>query len=84
MYDEKCILLYLFFFKVHKSDLMLALEVAIEEAEKCASVIHQLDLNKMRTRTRHSADLKYRLTVEELTLFCDEIDGLACVLPEGI
>lgn len=62
---------------------MLALEVAIEEAEKCASVIHQLDLNKMRTRTRHSADLKYRLTVEELTLFCDEIDGLACVLPEG-
>ncbi|XP_077289292.1 lysine-specific demethylase 5A-like isoform X2 [Arctopsyche grandis] len=69
--------------KMHKSDLMRALEIAIEDADKCASVIHQLDLNKMRTRTRHSADLKYRLTVEELTLFCEEIDGLACVLPEG-
>ncbi|XP_069362582.1 lysine-specific demethylase 5 isoform X2 [Maniola hyperantus] len=68
--------------KMHKTDLVRALETAIEDAEKCASVIQQLDLNKMRTRTRHH-DPKYRLTIHELTLFAAEIDGLACVLPEG-
>lgn len=68
---------------MHKTELVRALEIAIEDAEKCASVIQQLDLNKMRTRTRHH-DPKYRLTIHELTLFAQEIDGLACVLPEGI
>ncbi|CAG4990017.1 unnamed protein product [Parnassius apollo] len=68
--------------KMHKTELVRALEIAIEDAEKCASVIQQLDLNKMRTRTRHH-DPKYRLTIHELTLFAAEIDGLACVLPEG-
>ncbi|CAG9570286.1 unnamed protein product [Danaus chrysippus] len=68
--------------KMHKTELVRALETAIEDAEKCASVIQQLDLNKMRTRTRHH-DPKYRLTIHELTLFAAEIDGLACVLPEG-
>uniref|UniRef100_A0A8R2CA09 [histone H3]-trimethyl-L-lysine(4) demethylase n=1 Tax=Bombyx mori TaxID=7091 RepID=A0A8R2CA09_BOMMO len=68
--------------KIHKTELVRALETAIEDAEKCASVIQQLDLNKMRTRTRHH-DPKYRLTIHELTLFAAEIDGLACVLPEG-
>ncbi|KAJ0171214.1 hypothetical protein K1T71_013413 [Dendrolimus kikuchii] len=67
---------------MHKTELVRALETAIEDAEKCASVIQQLDLNKMRTRTRHH-DPKYRLTIHELTLFAAEIDGLACVLPEG-
>ncbi|CAH4036696.1 unnamed protein product [Pieris brassicae] len=68
--------------KIHKTELVRALETAIEDAEKCASVIQQLDLNKMRTRTRHH-DPKYKLTIHELTLFAAEIDGLACVLPEG-
>lgn len=68
--------------QIHKTELVRALETAIEDAEKCASVIQQLDLNKMRTRTRHH-DPKYRLTIHELTLFAAEIDGLACVLPEG-
>ncbi|RVE52903.1 hypothetical protein evm_002380 [Chilo suppressalis] len=68
--------------KMHKTELVRALEIAIEDAEKCASVIQQLDLNKMRTRTRQH-DPKYRLTIHELTLFAAEIDGLACVLPEG-
>ncbi|XP_059047112.1 lysine-specific demethylase 5 [Achroia grisella] len=68
--------------KMHKTELVRALETGIEDAEKCASVIAQLDLNKMRTRTRHH-DPKYRLTLHELTLFAAEIDGLACVLPEG-
>ncbi|XP_049881444.1 lysine-specific demethylase lid-like isoform X2 [Pectinophora gossypiella] len=68
--------------KMHKTELVRALETAIEDAEKCLSVIQQLDLNKMRTRTRHH-DPKYRLTIHELTLFAQEIDGLACVLPEG-
>lgn len=67
---------------MHKTELVRALETAIEDAEKCASVIQQLDLNKMRTRTRHH-DPKYRLTIHELTLFAAEIEGLACVLLEG-
>lgn len=63
-----------------KSDLILTLINAIEDAEKCASVIKQLDLNKI--RTRHSSDNKSKLTLEELTLFCEEIDDLACILDE--
>lgn len=63
-----------------KSDLIVALVNAIEDAEKCASVIKQLDLNKI--RTRHSTDNKSKLTLEELTLFCEEIDSLACILEE--
>ncbi|KRT85718.1 PHD finger motif containing protein [Oryctes borbonicus] len=63
-----------------KSDLIQTLSNAIEDAEKCASVIRQLDLNKI--RTRNSQDNKSKLTFEELTLFCEEIDSLACVLEE--
>lgn len=63
-----------------KSDLIQTLSNAIEDAEKCASVIRQLDLNKI--RTRNSQDNKSKLTFEELTLFCEEIDSLACLLDE--
>lgn len=69
--------------KFPKSDLLQTLTVAVEDADKCASVIHQLDLNKVRTRTRYATDAKYKLTVEELTLFCEEIDSLACTLKEA-
>lgn len=69
--------------KFPKSDLLQTLTAAVEDAEKCSSVIQQLDLNKIRTRTRNSADTKYKLTVEELTLFCEEIDSLACLLDEA-
>ncbi|XP_066248844.1 lysine-specific demethylase 5 [Euwallacea similis] len=69
--------------KFPKCELLQTLTSAVIDAEKCASVIHQLDLNKMRTRTRHSNEAKYKLTIEELTLFCDEIDSLACVLDEA-
>lgn len=69
--------------KFPKSDLLQTLTSAVEDAEKCASVIQQLDLNKIRTRTRNSSNTKYKLTVEELTLFCEEIDSLACVLEEA-
>lgn len=69
--------------KFPKSDLLQTLTNAVEDAEKCASVIQQLDLNKIRTRTRNSSDAKYKLTMEELVLFCEEIDSLACILEEG-
>ncbi|XP_060536909.1 lysine-specific demethylase 5 [Cylas formicarius] len=69
--------------KFPKCELLQTLTSAVIDAEKCASVIHQLDLNKMRTRTRNSNEAKYKLTVEELTLFCEEIDSLACVLEEA-
>lgn len=69
--------------KFPKSDLLQTLTMAVEDADKCASVIYQLDLNKVRTRTRYSTDAKYKLTIEELTLFCEEIDSLACTLKEA-
>ncbi|XP_044751184.1 lysine-specific demethylase lid [Coccinella septempunctata] len=69
--------------KFPKSDLLQTLTNAVVDAEKCASVIHQLDLNKIRTRTRNSTDNKYKLTIEELTLFCEELDSLACHLDES-
>lgn len=69
--------------KFPKSELLQTLTLAVEDADKCSSVIHQLDLNKIRTRTRFSVDTKYKLTVEELTLFCEEIDSLACTLKEA-
>ncbi|XP_044742185.1 lysine-specific demethylase lid-like isoform X2 [Chrysoperla carnea] len=69
--------------KFPKSDLLATLTAAVTDAEKCASVIHQLDLNKMRTRTRNSVDPKYKLTIKELVLFHEEIESLACILKEG-
>lgn len=63
-----------------KSDLIQTLVNAVEDSEKCASVIKQLDLNKI--RTRNSNDNRSKLTLEEITLFCEEIDSLACVLDE--
>lgn len=69
--------------KFPKSDLLQTLISAVEDADKCSSVIQQLDLNKIRTRTRYCSDAKYKLTVEELRLFCEEIDSLACTLKEA-
>ncbi|XP_017783034.1 PREDICTED: lysine-specific demethylase lid isoform X2 [Nicrophorus vespilloides] len=63
-----------------KSDLLQTLAHAIEDAEKCASVIKQLDFYKI--RTRYSCDNRSKLTLQELRLFCDEIDSLACILDE--
>jgi histone demethylase JARID1 len=57
----------------------------VVEAEKCITVIQQLDINKIRTRTRHSNDFaKYKLTLDELDLFVQEIDNLCCIIDDGI
>lgn len=64
--------------KFPRGELINTLSTAIDDAEKCASVIKQLDLNKV--RTRHSSSGKFKLTLEELTLFVEEIDGLACAI----
>lgn len=66
------------------SVLLERLNSAVLEAEKCVTVIQQLDINKMRTRTRNSCDFaKYKLTIEELDLFVQEIDNLCCIIHEG-
>lgn len=69
--------------KFPKCELLQTLTDAVEDAEKCARVIQQLDLNKMRTRTRNSSDTKYKLTLKELILFHEELDSLVCVLDEA-
>lgn len=55
---------------------------AVEEAEKCLGVAQQIVNKKLRTRTRQTAESKYKLTVEELSLFFEEIESLCCVLKE--
>ncbi|XP_055921971.1 lysine-specific demethylase 5-like [Eupeodes corollae] len=71
--------------KKYPSSLLIdRLNSAVLEAEKCVTVIQQLDINKVRTRTRHSNDsTKYKLTMDELELFVEEIDNLCCVIKEG-
>ncbi|XP_054279560.1 lysine-specific demethylase 5A [Macrosteles quadrilineatus] len=67
--------------KFPESELLLGLTLAIQEAEKCANVAQQLDSTRMRTRTR-LAQTNCKLTVEELTLFYDQIKELACKIKE--
>ncbi|XP_076276910.1 lysine demethylase 5 isoform X1 [Lasioglossum baleicum] len=69
--------------KFPESELLTALTTAVQDAEKCASVAQQLLNNKQRTRTRQSVETKYKLTVEELTLFYKEITNLCCELKES-
>lgn len=69
--------------KFPESELLTALTTAVQDAEKCASVAQQLLNNKQRTRTRQSVETKYKLTVEELTLFYKEITNLCCDLKES-
>lgn len=71
--------------KFPTSVLLERLNSAVLEAEKCVTVIQQLDINKVRTRTRNSSCeiAKYKLTIEELDMFVQEIDNLCCVIKEG-
>lgn len=46
------------------------------------AVAQQIVNKKLRTRTRQTAESKYKLTVEELSLFFEEMEHLCCVLKE--
>lgn len=72
-------------FKKYPHTLLIErLNSAVLEAEKCVTVIQQLEINKMRTRTRNSFEnSKYKLTLDELEMFVQEIDNLWCVIKEG-
>ncbi|XP_062141947.1 lysine-specific demethylase 5 [Drosophila sulfurigaster albostrigata] len=60
------------------------LNAAAIEAEKCVTVIQQLGINKVRTRSDHNQEAaQYKLTMEELELFVQEIDNLCCIIDEG-
>lgn len=72
--------------KFPSSVLLERLNSAVLEAEKCVTVIQQLDIQyKVRTRTRNSSCeiAKYKLTIEELDMFVQEIDNLCCIIKEG-
>lgn len=70
--------------KFPSSMLIDRLNAAVLEAEKCVTVIQQLGINKVRTRLDHSTDAaQYKLTMEELELFAQEIDNLCCIIEEG-
>ena len=61
--------------KYPESELLEALQLTVEEADKCQMVAQQLCNNK-KVRTRLGADAKYRLTVEELQLFANQLETL--------
>ncbi|XP_037086816.1 lysine-specific demethylase 5A-like [Pollicipes pollicipes] len=65
-----------------ESDLISSLAMVIEEATKCSMVAQQLATKKVRTRTRPQGETKYRLTVDELELFHEHIEQLACRIRE--
>lgn len=71
------------FKKFPETDLLQALAYSIQEAEKCSSIAQQLDCNRVRTRTRVTMDSKCKLTVDELTMFNDQIESLACKIKEA-
>ncbi|KAK7080654.1 Lysine-specific demethylase 5A [Halocaridina rubra] len=65
------------------SELLQTLIQAVTEADKCATVAAHLATKKVRTRTRGSGEAKSRLTLEELRLFHEQIESLACIIREG-
>ncbi|XP_002038026.2 lysine-specific demethylase lid [Drosophila sechellia] len=70
--------------KFPSSLLIDRLNAAAVEAEKCVTVIQQLGINKVRTRSDHNQEAaQYKLTMEELELFVQEIDNLCCIIDEG-
>ncbi|XP_062545101.1 lysine-specific demethylase 5 [Armigeres subalbatus] len=70
--------------KFPNSVILERLNFSILEAQKCITVIQQLDINKIRTRTRNSSECaKYKLTLEELDMFVNEINNLRCIIREG-
>lgn len=64
-------------------ELVTTLRDAVEAAEKCATVAQQLISSKVRTRTRLQGEAKCRVTLEELQLFCQQLEQLPCTIPES-
>jgi len=62
--------------KYPESELLEALQLTVEEADKCQMVAQQLCNNQGKVRTRLGAEAKYRLTVEELQLFANQLETL--------
>ena len=63
--------------KYPESELLEALQLTVEEAEKCQTVVHQLCTSNQKAKTRcRGVDAKYRLTVEELQLFAKQLETL--------
>ncbi|RXG69427.1 Lysine-specific demethylase 5A [Armadillidium vulgare] len=70
-------------FNCPDNELLQTLIQAVTEADKCATVAAHLSTKKVRTRTRGTGETKTKLTLEELVLFCDQIESLACTIKEG-
>ncbi|XP_040580156.1 lysine-specific demethylase 5A [Lepeophtheirus salmonis] len=67
--------------KYPESELLEALTLTVEEAEKCQTVANQLGNKKIRTRTRGVlVDAKYRLTIDELELFARQLATLPAIV----
>lgn len=70
--------------KFPKSPLLERLNSSVIEAEKCITVIQQLDINKIRTRNSNDIASRYKITLEELDLFVLELDNLCCTIDDFV
>lgn len=70
--------------KFPKSPLLDRLNSSVIEAEKCITVIQQLDINKIRTRNSNDIASRYKITLEELDLFVLELDNLCCTIDDFV
>jgi [histone H3]-trimethyl-L-lysine4 demethylase len=70
--------------KFPKSPLLERLNSSVIEAEKCITVIQQLDINKIRTRNSNDIASRYKITLEELDLFVQELDHLCCTIDDFV
>ncbi|CRK97404.1 CLUMA_CG010794, isoform A [Clunio marinus] len=70
--------------KFPKSPLLERLNSAVIEADKCITVIQQLDINKIRTRNSNDIASRYKITLEELDLFVGELDNLCCTIDDFV
>lgn len=65
------------------SELIQALTAVVKQVEKCIEISHQLDLNRVRTRTRLNQEAKNKLKISELTALYEQMDELPCKLKEA-
>lgn len=70
--------------KLPDSELLQTLALAIGYAEKCSILAEKLIKNITMVRNNYKeSNSNPKITIDELSLFCNEIDNLACKIKEG-
>jgi hypothetical protein len=65
-------------YNLHQPDLILEMEEAVIESERCAAAVHQLMSKKYKKKKKQEI-----VTLEDLKEFVVQMDNLACEIPEA-